>query len=513
MKPNLYRSTNMKVLLAMMSHETNTFSPVPTDITRFGGGSQPLQGDAALNMIRGTGTTMAGLLDAAEQAGASVKTSIAASAPPSGPVLEDAYRYITDTICADAKGCDAILLELHGAMVTQSIEDGEGALLKRLRDENPNIPIAVGLDMHTNLYPAMVDNATVIAGFHTYPHVDMYETGLRVGKVLFQSLAGGVTPVMASGNARMLPHVMRQGTDDFPNKELQARCVELEQDGALLVSLFTGFPHADIYNAGLSVVVVTDNDKIKAKEIVDELLEMAWAERKKFVYEPVPLQDSVAAGQAATEKSGDGPVILLDHYDNTASGGTMDTTEVLREILNQGLQDVAAFGIYDPQAVDLMAAAGVGNTVTVTLGAKFQMDALDVQSEPLQVTGNVKTISDGRFTIKGPMSTGSTMNMGTTVVLDTGKVQIIVISRHVEPYDLGCFSSLGIDPLHKTYLMLKSRIHYRATYRSIAKEIVECAGVGVCTSDYSQLDFKNVRRPIFPLDELESNSYKEVVED
>ena len=468
-------------------------------------------------MIRGTGTTMAGLLDAAEQAGASVKTSIAAGAPPSGPVMADAYCYMTDTICADAKGCDAILLELHGAMVTESIEDGEGALLKRLRDENPGIPIAVGLDMHTNLYPAMVENATVIAGFHTYPHVDMYETGLRAGKVLFDSLAGKVKPVMVSGNARMLPHVMRQGTDDFPNKQLQARCLEfekeLEQEGALLVSLFTGFPHADIYNAGLSVVVVTDNDKARGQKIVDELLEMAWAERKKFVYEPVSLIDSIKAGQTAAKKPGDGPVILLDHYDNTASGGTMDTTEVLRAILDQGLEDVAAFGIYDPEAVELVVAAGVGNTITVTLGAKFYMDALEGQSQPLTVTGKVKTISDGRFTVKGPMSTGSTMNMGTSVVLDTGKVQIIVISRHVEPYDLGCFSSLGIDPLDKTYLMLKSRIHYRATYRSIAKEIVECAGVGVCTSDYSQLKFKNVRRPIFPLDDLESNSYKEVVED
>ena len=500
----------MKVLLAAMSHETNTFSPVPTGITRFGGGRQPLEGEAALNMIRGTGTTMAGLLDAAEQAGATVKTSIAASAPPSGPVSDEAYQYMTDTICADASGCDAILLELHGAMVTESLEDGEGALLKRLRDEYPDIPIAVGLDMHTNLYPAMVENATVIAGFHTYPHIDMYETGLRAGNVLFESLAGKVAPRMVSGSARMLPHVMRQGTDDFPNSQLQARCQELEADGALLVSLFTGFPHADIYHAGLSVVVVTDNDEAKAQAIVDELLEMAWAERKKFVYEPVSLAESIQAGQAAAKQPGTGPVILLDHYDNTASGGTMDTTEVLSEILAQGIEDVAAFGIYDPEAVATMVAAGVGNEITVTLGAKFHMNALAVQSKPLSVTGNIKTISDGRFTVKGPMSTGSTMNMGTTVVLDTGKVQIIVISQHIEPFDLGCFSSLGIDPLSKTYLMLKSRIHYRATYRSIAKEIVECAGVGVCTSDYDQLSFKNVRRPIFPLDEVESNSYRGV---
>ncbi len=499
----------MKVLVAMMSHETNTFSPVPTLLERFGNGRAPAEGKAAYQQLKGKAATMSGLLDVADERGAEIITPIAAGAPPSGPVNEEAYRYMVDTICAAAEGCDALLLDLHGAMVTQTHEDGEGSLLKKLRECYPNVPIAVGLDMHANLYPEMVENSTVIAGYQTYPHIDNYETGVRAANILFDSMEGKTIPTMAWGNVPMLPHVMRQGTDDFPNRELQQHVKKLEESDTLTVSLFTGFPHADIKNAGLSVVVVTDNDMKKAQSIRDELLELAWSHREAFVYKIEPLSDSVSAGVSAAEEPGEGPIILLDHYDNTASGGTMDTTDVLREIINQGLEDVAAFGIHDPAAVEKMIAVGVGNQITVSIGAHFHMAALEEQSEPLEVTGIVRTISDGLFTVVGPMATGSTMNMGKTVVLDTGKVQIIVISRHIEPYDLGCFYSLGIDPLQKTYLMLKSRIHYRATFRSIAKKIVECAGKGVCTSDYSQLTFENVRRPIFPLDKINASSFKE----
>lgn len=498
----------MKILLAMMSHETNTFSPVPTPLERFGGGARPIEGPRIQQQFQNRGSTLAGMLSVAQARDIELVTPIAAGAPPSGPVHDDAYTYMTEAICAAAKGCDGLLLDLHGAMVTQSLPDGEGHLLQALRQAQPGIPIGVGLDMHANLYPAMVEHATIIAGYHTYPHIDMFETGVRAAEVLFRTLAGEVTPTMVWGNRPMLPHVMRQGTDDFPNKELQARCRELEASGeALAVSLFTGFPHADIDNAGLSVVVATDNDPEKAMAIRDELLDRAWQERASFVYQLKPLSESIADGVAAADEPGEGPIILLDHYDNTASGGTMDTTEVLREILAQGLEDVAAFGIFDPEAVQQMIAAGVGAEVTVEIGGRFHMDALAQQSSPLTVTGIVRLISDGRFTIRGPMATGSVMGMGPSVVLDTGKVEIVVISRHVEPYDLGCFYSLGIDPLAKTFVMLKSRIHYRAVFMPIAKKIVECAGRGVCTSDYGELTFEHVRRPIYPLDNMNDWEY------
>ena len=136
------------------------------------------------------------------------------------------------------------------------------------------------------------------------------------------------------------------------------------------------------------------------------------------------------------------------------------------------------------------------------MGGKLDMPSIGKRGEPRTVTGTVKTISMGHYRNRGPASRGVLMDMGPTVVLDTGKVEIVVISRHVEPNDLNCFLSLGIDPLAKRYLMLKSRIHYRAGFKPIAKSIIECAGTGVCTSDYGQLTFKHVRRPIYPLDRI-----------
>jgi microcystin degradation protein MlrC len=492
----------MQVVIATLSHETNTFSPVRTDLDRFSGGRDiPISGEEALRVYRGTASSAGGFIQAAEEFGASIDIPVIAAAPPSGPVDDDAYEYVVSRILDRvAEGCDALLLDLHGAMVTKSHDDGEGELLRRIREIAPALPIAVALDMHANIFPDIVANADVVAGYQTYPHIDMDTTALKAGRLLLSSIAGDVSPTMVWGNAPMLPHVMRQGTDDYPNQALQRRAAEMEAQGALAVSLFTGFPHADVAQAGLSVVVVTDNDPALAEKLRDELLDTAWEARQTFVYEPQPLEDSVArAVQLAADEPG-GPVLILDHYDNTASGGTMDTTEVLAEVLRQGLEDVAVFGFYDPDAVQQMCDAGIGAEVTVSLGGKLPMPALQQGSKPIELSGRVKLLSEGRFPATVAMSRGLTMNMGTTAVLSVGSVDIVVISRHIEPFDPGCFRSLGIEPTSRKYLMLKSRIHYRVGFAPLVAATVECAGVGVCTSDYSQLTFSKVRRPIFPLD-------------
>ncbi len=493
----------MRLLIAMMKHETNTFSPVPTPLARFGNGPGPLYSEAAMRAYRGTGTGLGAYLDLAERERAEIVLPIAASAPPSSPVEDAAYAEITDRICAAAAegGFDGIMLDLHGAMVTQSLEDGEGQFLKRLRAIVPNTPIAVSLDMHANLYDEIIANATVVTGYRTYPHIDTYETARLAGEILLRAMRGEVRPVMAWGNVPMLPHVMRQGTDDHPNKELQHRCAAMNDEGALAASLFTGFPHADIANAGLSAVVVTDGDRKLAEDLRDELLDRAWVEREAYVYKIEPLEQSVARARAMRPPApGEGPIVLLDHYDNCASGGTMDTTAVLTEIMRQGLEDVVAFAIYDPEAVRQAIAAGIGAQVTLSIGGKIAMPAIPAESPPLTVTGTVKTISNGHYRNRGPMARGVQMDMGAAVVLDTGAVEIVLISRHVEPSDLNCLLALGIDPMQKRYVMLKSRIHWRAGLGKLATAVVDCAGVGVCTSDYGQLRFKKVRRPIYPLD-------------
>jgi microcystin degradation protein MlrC len=497
----------MRLLIAMMKHETNTFSPVPTPLARFGPSSSggkgpgPLYGEAAVAAFRGTGSGLGAYLDLAAREKAETVLPIAASAPPSRPVDDDAFEHIAAHICEAVAqgGFDGIMLDLHGAMVTESFEDGEGELLRRIRALAPSTPIAVSYDMHANLYPAMIENATVVSGYRTYPHIDTYETAHRAGEVLLKAMRGEVRPVIAWGNVPMLPHVMKQGSDDHPNRELQARCAALAGEGALIASLFTGFPHADISNAGLSAVVVTDGDRDLGERMRDELLDRAWVNRADFVYQLEPLAQSIARAQAVPAE-GDGPVVLLDHYDNCASGGTMDTTIVLKAILDAGLDNVAAFAIYDPDSVRQAIAAGIGAEVLLSVGGKMAMTQIPEPSPPLTIRGRVKTISSGRFRNKGPMGRGVQMDMGAAVVIDTGKAEIALISRHVEPSDVNCLLALGIDPMQKRYVMLKSRIHWRAGLAKVAKAVVECAGVGVCTSDYGQLTFRNVRRPIFPLD-------------
>lgn len=492
----------MKLVIAQMKHETNTFSPVPTPLARFAvGGGEPLSGEAALRACRGTGSALAAFVELAEAAGAQIVLPIAASAWPSGPVQDAAFETIASRICeAVAQGCDGVMLDLHGAMVTQSLDDGEGELLRRIRAVAPGVPVGVALDMHTNLYDAMAEHSSVIAGYQTYPHVDMHGTGLRAGRALLAQLAGRARPAMAWGRRPMLPHVMRQGTHDGPNRALQARCREMEAQGALCASVFVGFPNADIEYAGLSAVVVTDGDPAQAQRWCDELLDAAWAQRAGFVFQPEPLAESIERARALAGEGG--PVVLLDHCDNCASGGTMDTTTVLAEVLKAGLQDVAVFAIYDPQAARAMAAAGVGASLTLPLGGKMDMPALGLRGQPLTVSGRVTRIVDGRYRNQGPMSAGDLNDMGLTCVLDTGDVEIVVISEHVEPHDLAAFTAVGIAPQRKRFLMLKSRVHWRAGLQPLARAIVECNGTGVCTSDYQAMGLHRVRRPIYPIDAM-----------
>ena len=164
------------------------------------------------------------------------------------------------------------------------------------------------------------------------------------------------------------------------------------------------------------------------------------------------------------------------------------------------MEDVCAFAVCDPQAVAKMKQAGLGARVTLALGGKLDMPALGLKARPLEVTGIVKRLIDGPYRNEGPMAKGERMDMGASAVLDTGRAQIAVISRHTEPYDLGAFRALGLDPARKKYVMLKSRVHWRAGLGALAKAVVECAGEGVCTSDYAQLKFTRVRRPAYPLD-------------
>lgn len=490
----------MRLLLATMKHETNTYSSVPTPISRFYADGRLLEHDEAIDFYSGTGTTLGGFLEVAEQVGAEIVVPVAADGWPSGRVHSDAFEELAGRICYSISqgGFDGIVLDLHGAMVTEEFDDGESELLRRIRQIDAETPIAVSLDMHANISPAFVSKIDVLCGYQTYPHLDEKETGIRAARMLVDEIRGKIKPVFSWGALPMLPHVMAQSSFDHPNKELQNRCRELCTRGAIDASLFTGFPHADTRFAGLSAVVVTDGDEELAAGLRDELLRHAWLERSNFVFEIETLSESVARAKVIAKESGmDKPVFLLDHYDNAASGGSMRETTVLREIMRQGLTDVVFFALLDPDAVEAANQAGLNGRVSLQLSEA--LDAIE-HGEALTFEGMVTCLSDGRAYARDEEYTGRLIEMGASAVISSGSIDLIVLSMPMEPYDIACFQPFGIDPARKRFVALKSRVHWRASFDSIAGTFVPCAGTGACTSDYSELEFQKVRRPIFPLD-------------
>ena len=486
----------LRAVVAMMEHETNTFSPVPTPLRRFGSPDVP-RGPEVYRRFKATGTGIGGFLAVAEEAGMEIVTPIAGNAAPSGPVDANAYAVLCDAICeAIGEGCDVCFLDLHGAMVTETTDDGEGELLARIRQLAPELPIGVSLDLHANLTDEIVKNCTALVGYKTYPHIDMAEAGEHAGRIMVSALEGAVRPVMSCGNRPLLAQTLRMGHEDQPMGPLIEMARKEESAGLLAASIFGGFPLADCSNAGLSVVTVANGDQDVADSARERLLDAAWREREEFVFHSEPLTETIACAKALDR----GPIILLDHADNAASGGTQDTVAVLKEVIRQGLEDVAMFGICDPEAVEEMARAGVGCRVALSLGGKVDMPSIGLRGEPIEISGRVRALTDGDFVVTAAMARGTVESMGQTAVLDTGKVQIVVCSRNSEPFDLGCFRSVGIEPTQKKFLILKSRIHYRAGFRAIARHELPCDGVGVTSSDNRLFEFKKVRRPIFPLD-------------
>ena len=489
----------MRLLVSMMKHETNTFSPVRTGLDRFMAWGGHV-GEAAYNAYKGTGMPFGAYLDLAEAAGHDVVTPVAAEAMPSGRVEAEAYEFLVGKILdAVREGVDAALLDLHGAMVSEVTDDGEGTLLERMRAIAPDLPIAVTYDLHANLTQKMIDNCSCLIGYKTYPHVDMHAVGKKIGRVMLDHLEGKNRPVMAWGHPPLLAQTLRMGHDDEPMKSLLDLAREVEtQPGILAATVFGGFPLADFHDAGGSVCVVADGDVALAEKWRDRLVAEMWKNREEFVYKGEPLEDAVSRAKGLS----DGTVLLLDHADNVGSGGTQDVMVVIEEVLRQGLKDVAVAAVYDPTAIKAMQKAGIGATVTLQLGGKTEMPSINLKGEPLEVTGTVKALTNGEWVVRGPMYTGVKVMMGHSAVLDTGDMEIVIISQHHEPWDLGVFTSVGIQPEHKRYLLLKSRIHYRAGFGDLGKHTITCDGHGVTTSDNTLLDFQKVRRPIYPLDNI-----------
>jgi len=487
----------MKIVAARLNHETNTFSPLATPLASFGPDG-PAFGRAAFDRARGTRTGLGAFIDTAAARGDEIAVAVNATANPSGTVDADAYERLAGSIVEAVRGgCDAVLLDLHGAMVAKCADDGEGELLRRIRVVAPDVPLAVALDLHGNITQTMVDATDVMVGFKTYPHVDMYETGAHAARLLFGWLDGGARPHVAWAQPPLLSHTLRSATGEGAMQRAVQRARQIEAEGLLAASVFAGFSLADIRDAGVSIVTV-GRDRGEAQRAADQLAGQVWAERDGFIYRAEPLADSVA--RARSLKQAGRPVLLLDHGDNVMSGGTCDTTTLLEECLRQGMAGIGVGPLADADAVARAFAAGIGARIRVSLGNRVPQGLPAAQAPPFECEVTVRALGDGRFRITGPIYTGETWNMGRTAVLQHDAFTAVVSERPMEPLDLAVFTSVGVDPRAFDWLLLKSRMYCRPTFVPIAAGLVECDSRGVCSSDYGLFRFTKLRRPIYPLD-------------
>ncbi len=493
----------MRIVTGTISHETNTFSNIPTDLEEFGKQGISL-GPDVLTRFAGTNSIEAGYIDAAKQHGFELVPTVWGSAIPGGVIPRATLDWLLGKLLDGIKGAgqiDAVMLHLHGAAVAEGIDDVEGYVLEAVRKlVGPKVPIVSTLDLHGNMTEKMVQNADLLIGYDTYPHVDVYERGREVADRLMEILAAKLKPTAALEKPAIMPPLQPMVTTmDTPMKALIELAHKLEKEkGVISVSVFGGFPFADIQPAGFGVLVYTDNNPSLAREKARQVVRRAWELRKGWIYKAVPVREAVERAIKAPA----GPIILADIADSGAGGTSGDGTEVLRAMLELGAQSGAVCSISDQEAIDACLAAGVGASVSMKIGGKRDK----LHGEPVPVTGKVRLIHEGSFIRKGPQGTGQVQTVGLTVVLEIGGmggIEVMLTEHRAHPNDLEYFRAFGIEPADRKMLVLKSAAHFRAAFGPIAKEIIDVDAPGITSPNLARFDYKHIRRPIFPLDSFD----------
>ncbi len=496
-----------RILAAAFKHETNTFSPLPTDLAAYG--ARCLRHGAEVPAyFRGTATEMGAFIDAADSHGWELVHSVAADATPSGKVTEAAFDQIVGAIEAALRSqgpLDAVLLCLHGAMVAEHVDDGEGEILRRLRAiAGDRLPIGVTLDLHANVTEAMAAQASVIVSYRTYPHIDQYETGRRCAALIARTLAGEIEPVCCVARGAMIDAV-DHGRTSAPGPMLDtlasADALRAQTPGVLDIGINAGFPWADIALAGPSVVVVADRKAgaVDTASLTSALLQQMWRERRLTTVKPLALEPGVAAIRNALANPGDGVVLVADCADNPGGGGLEDSVALLSALIDAKIDRVAFGMLCDPATLQACIAAGPSARLTVQLGGRsggaFQ--------GPLALQVQVVSVQPGRFTFTGPMSRGIALDIGPTAVLRVGGIDIVVAGSRHQVLDPGFFTHAGIDPAQYAVVVVKSSQHFRAAFGPMARQILVIdSGDGLTSFDLRAFGHRKVRRPVYPLDEL-----------
>ena len=485
----------MRIAVGCIGHETNTFSPVRTTVDNFKKGRY-LRGEEIISAFRGTRTITGGFLDVAEQFNMQPVPLLWTFATPSGTVAHAAYQTLKAeflTLLQDVGDLDGVLLDLHGAMVTDELEDVEGDLIQAVRETVGTTWIVTTLDLHANITAKMASYSDVIIGFDTYPHVDCYERGFEAGQLLFGMHAGKIQPTMAYRQLPLLTAPPAQCTMKAPMAEVieALHAVETER-GVVTATLSMGFPFADIADAGVSILVTTNNDMALAETYADRFASTIWEMREQFTFNLHTVESAIEIANQTEGK----PIVLADGADNPGGGGPCDGTTILQKFIETNVQDAVIAVIADPESVAQAAEAGVGSRVQLNVGGKTDTQ----HGAPVALMGYVKTLSDGRFTLKGPMGRGTVGNMGRTAVIQVGGVEIILTERRIQPYDAEVLRSVGIEPRRRKLIVLKSAVHFRADYTPIAHQILEVDTPGVHSPNLFNYNYQKLRHPIYPID-------------
>ncbi len=488
-----------RVLTAEVFHETNTFSRLHTDEEAFRN-RLFLPGKDALAERRDTNTEIAGFLDVADACDWEIDHVLSVAAGPSGYVTRGAFdwicRPIVDRVCEGNH--NGILLALHGAMVPEFCEDGEGELLQRIRAVvGPSMPIAVSLDPHANVTQLMCELADILISFKTYPHVDMRDTGRQAANILQRTMTGEIKPRTLIVRPPMLKEINGGRTDIGPmiDRLAKARAYEARDD-VFAVSVNGGFASADIAEVGPSVLVTCEGDYSAHGKFADDISEDIWARRNDGLNTYLTVE--AAAALATTYQSAQGPLIIADYADNPGGGAYGDSTALLEAMLTAKV-DEACFGpIVDSNTVQALCGLRLGARVSVDLGGKT--DPV-LGGGPLHLNAELVHVSDGHFIGDGPIMGGLPGSFGPSLVIRVDGIEIIVTSLARQIMDLQQFKAFGIYPECKRVVALKSMQHFRAAFTPISGQIIVCDSGALCTPNYTRMPYENVRRPIFPLDQ------------
>lgn len=491
----------MRIAIGGVLHETSTFANTPTTLADFESGFGLYRGPEILKRFTGTNICTGGFIDGAARHKFDLVPLLWGFAYPSGLIRSADYAALKREFLSRLRQeeaahgpVDGVLLDLHGAMVAEGVDDGDGDFIAAVRSAvGPNCPIVVTFDLHGNHSALRVSAATAIVGFDTYPHVDMAERGREAADLLVATLRGEIRPVMAQRQIPLFWSAPCQVTDHPPMKEVIDQVHALEKrPGILSVTVSTAFPWADVPNMGPSVIVVADGDQRLAGATANELSRWIWERRERWHRAPVSVADALAEGEAA----GKYPIILADHADNTGGGAAGDSTEILQAFVDRKLCDAVILYIVDPEIVDKAHTVGVGGRLDADVGGKSD----PVQGPPVRMQAVVRALSEGAFRYDGPMYAGLTGNMGKSAWIEQDGVHVVVVTAHEQPLGPAFARTLGLDPAAMKYIAVKSAVHFRSGFEKFAGNIYSVDARAVHTHDFASLPYRKPRKPMYPVD-------------